>query len=52
MAGELGWRPRHDLQSGLRQTVQWYLDNLHWCEAVQSGRYRRERLGLGVGEPA
>jgi dTDP-glucose 4,6-dehydratase len=52
IAGELGWRPRHDLQSGLRRTVQWYLDNLHWCEAVQSGRYRRERLGLGVGEPA
>lgn len=44
---ELGWRPRHDLDSGLRATVRWYLDNLDWCEAVQSGRYRRERLGLG-----
>ena len=49
---ELGWRPRHDLESGLARTVQWYLDHLDWCEAVQSGRYRRERLGLGVGEPA
>ncbi len=46
---ELGWQPRHDLESGLRETVSWYLDNLEWCEAVQSGRYRRERLGLSAG---
>jgi dTDP-glucose 4,6-dehydratase len=43
---ELGWRPRHDLESGLRATVQWYLDHREWCEHVQSGRYSRERLGL------
>jgi dTDP-glucose 4,6-dehydratase len=43
---ELGWRPRHDLESGLRATVQWYLDHRDWCERVQSGRYNRERLGL------
>jgi dTDP-glucose 4,6-dehydratase len=44
---ELGWRPRHDFESGLRETVRWYLQNRAWCEAVQSGTYRRERLGLG-----
>jgi dTDP-glucose 4,6-dehydratase len=44
---ELGWRPAHDFATGLRATVQWYLDHLEWCEAVQSGSYRRERLGLG-----
>jgi dTDP-glucose 4,6-dehydratase len=44
---ELGWRPAHDLASGLAATVQWYLDHRDWCQAVQSGRYRRERLGLG-----
>ncbi|MEM7411757.1 MAG: dTDP-glucose 4,6-dehydratase [Myxococcota bacterium] len=44
---ELGWRPAHDLASGLAATVQWYLANADWCEAVQSGSYRRERLGLG-----
>ena len=44
---ELGWRPAHDLAAGLAATVQWYLDHRDWCEAVQSGRYRRERLGLG-----
>lgn len=43
---ELGWRPRHDFEHGLRATVRWYLDNPEWCERVQSGAYRRERLGL------
>lgn len=43
---ELGWRPRHDFESGLRATVAWYLDNPGWVERVQSGTYRRERLGL------
>jgi dTDP-glucose 4,6-dehydratase len=46
--GELGWEPRHDLASGLRATVRWYLENRAWCEAVQSGKYGRERLGLGL----
>ena len=44
---ELGWEPRHDLESGLDRTVRWYLEHRDWCEAVQSGTYRRERLGLG-----
>ena len=43
---ELRWQPEHDFASGLRRTVRWYLDNAAWCEAVQSGKYRRERLGL------
>jgi len=43
---ELGWKPEHDFDSGLRATVRWYLDNREWCEEVQSGNYRRERLGL------
>jgi dTDP-glucose 4,6-dehydratase len=43
---ELGWHPRHDLESGLRSTVQWYLDHRDWCSHVQAGRYNRERLGL------
>jgi dTDP-glucose 4,6-dehydratase len=44
---ELGWRPAHDFTSGLAKTVRWYLDHRAWCEAVQAGRYQRERLGLG-----
>jgi len=46
---ELGWRARHDFESGLQRTVRWYLENREWCEAVQEGRYRRERLGLRAG---
>jgi dTDP-glucose 4,6-dehydratase len=44
---DLGWRPREDFQSGLRRTVQWYLENRPWVERITSGKYRRERLGLG-----
>jgi len=43
---ELGWEPRETFATGLRKTVQWYLDNRAWCEAVQNRGYRRERLGL------
>jgi dTDP-glucose 4,6-dehydratase len=43
---ELGFSPRHDFETGMRATVEWYLANLAWCEHVQSGSYRRERLGL------
>src|SRR5216683_60189 len=43
---ELGWRPRHNFEDGLRQTVRWYLDNRGWWERVMSGAYRGERLGL------
>jgi dTDP-glucose 4,6-dehydratase len=44
---DLDWRPREDFQSGLRRTVQWYLENRPWVERITSGKYRRERLGLG-----
>jgi len=43
---ELGWRPRHDLPSGLARTVRWYLENAAWCEAIQRERYQRQRLGI------
>ena len=45
---ELGWQPSMDFESGLKTTVQWYLDNPEWVAGVTSGSYRRERLGLGV----
>ncbi len=37
MQTELGWEPSRDLESGLRQTVAWYLANLDWVEAIRSG---------------
>ena len=43
---EIGWSPRHDLESGLADTVRWYLDNAAWCTAIQDERYQRQRLGL------
>jgi dTDP-glucose 4,6-dehydratase len=43
---ELGWEPRHDFTTGMHATVRWYLANRAWCEAVQAGKYERERLGL------
>ncbi|MDI1302410.1 MAG: dTDP-glucose 4,6-dehydratase [bacterium] len=42
---ELGWRPQETFESGLRKTVQWYLDNPDWWSRVLSGAYRLERLG-------
>jgi dTDP-glucose 4,6-dehydratase len=48
IASELGWKPRYSFESGLRQTVQWYLDNASWWERVRSGVYRGERLGIAV----
>jgi len=48
---ELGWAPAHSFADGIARTVQWYLDNRGWCEAVQSGRYGGERLGLSDVPP-
>ena len=44
---ELGWRPSESLETGLRKTVRWYLDNRAWWEPIRSGVYRGERLGRG-----
>ena len=44
---ELGWVPQETFETGIRKTVQWYLNNLDWCQRVQDGSYQRERLGEG-----
>ena len=44
---ELGWAPRHTFEAGLVATVRWYLEHREWCDAVQAGRYDRQRLGRG-----
>lgn len=43
---ELGWTPSESFETGMRKTVEWYLENQNWCERVQDGSYRRERLGV------
>lgn len=47
IARDLGWRPKQSFDSGLRQTVAWYLDNPRWWGDIRSGVYRGERLGTG-----
>lgn len=38
---ELGWEPRYTFDKGLRETIQWYVDNPEWWKNVQSGEYRK-----------
>ncbi len=45
---QLGWTPRETFATGLRKTVEWYLNNLDWCHRIQQGHYQRQRLGLGA----
>jgi dTDP-glucose 4,6-dehydratase len=45
---DLEWKPKETFESGVRKTVQWYLDNEQWWSRVQDGSYKGERLGLGV----
>ena len=42
---DLGWTPKHTFETGLRRTVEWYLDNPGWWGDILSGTYRGERLG-------
>lgn len=42
---ELGWTPQETFESGIKKTVQWYLNNQAWCQRVQDASYQRERLG-------
>lgn len=44
---ELGWKPKETFETGLRKTVQWYLDNETWWQRVKAGTYQQQRLGLG-----
>ncbi|MGR2945607.1 dTDP-glucose 4,6-dehydratase [Vibrio vulnificus] len=42
---ELGWKPQETFESGIRTTVEWYLNNQEWWSRVLDGSYSRERLG-------
>ncbi|MCH5265364.1 MAG: dTDP-glucose 4,6-dehydratase [Lachnospiraceae bacterium] len=37
--GELGWKPAYNFDTGIRQTIQWYLDNREWWENIINGEY-------------
>ena len=43
---ELGWSPMESFETGVRKTIQWYLDNRVWWKSIQDNTYRQERLGV------
>ncbi|WP_454442524.1 dTDP-glucose 4,6-dehydratase [Vibrio bathopelagicus] len=43
---ELGWKPEETFESGIRKTVEWYLDNKQWWSRILDGSYAGERLGV------
>lgn len=52
---ELGWKPKHNFETGIKETIQWYLSNEDWWTRIQSGEYQDyyakqygERLGDSV----
>lgn len=46
---ELGWKPEETFESGIRKTVEWYLNNKEWWSRVLDGSYAGERLGTAIG---
>jgi len=48
IARELGWVPEETFETGMRKTVEWYLDNEAWWKRVQDGSYQGQRLGVGT----
>ncbi len=47
---DLGWKPQETFESGIRKTVEWYLENENWWRAVLDGSYQGERSGLGQAD--
>jgi dTDP-glucose 4,6-dehydratase len=48
IADELGWTPAETFATGIAKTVAWYLTNTDWWQAIRSGSYGGQRLGLGA----
>ncbi len=45
LRNELGWRPKENFDTGIRRTVQWYLDNAWWWQPIREKKYAGQRLG-------
>jgi len=43
---ELGWSPKESFETGIRKTIDWYLNNQQWWQAIQDNTYQQERLGV------
>jgi dTDP-glucose 4,6-dehydratase len=46
ISDELNWTPNETFSTGIRKTIEWYLENNVWCDRVKDGSYKGERLGL------
>jgi dTDP-glucose 4,6-dehydratase len=53
ITNELGWEPKHNFDTGIHETIRWYLDNQDWWKRIQTGEYQQyfaqqygERLGV------
>ncbi|RRJ62193.1 dTDP-glucose 4,6-dehydratase [Paenibacillus oralis] len=50
---ELGWKPRYSFETGIQETIRWYLDNKEWWTRIQSGAYQEyyaKQYGDRLGE--
>ncbi|TDR17533.1 dTDP-glucose 4,6-dehydratase [Marinicella litoralis] len=45
LQNELNWQPKETFESGIKKTIQWYLDNQTWSDRVKDGSYQGQRLG-------
>ena len=45
LMNDLGWKPQENFETGIRKTVEWYLDNEWWWGPIRRGRYSGQRLG-------
>ena len=42
---DLDWEPLDDFESGIQKTIEWYLNNIEWCDNILNGSYQLKRLG-------
>ncbi len=50
---ELGWKPKHTFETGIKETIQWYLNNKEWWTRIQSGEYQKyaeKQYGSRLGD--
>ncbi|WII37164.1 dTDP-glucose 4,6-dehydratase [Paenibacillus thiaminolyticus] len=53
ITAELGWKPKHTFETGIKETIEWYLNNRTWWERIQSGAYQtyyEKQYGKRLGE--
>ena len=43
---QLNWAPKENFESGIKKTIQWYLENEQWWKSIQDNSYQQERLGV------